>query len=103
MRISNPSRPQTATPNQTAAMKKIRGLQKMAKRKPVPTRAGDGVQNAFVNNFVNNRPKGTKMARGVGDMGRAEGGMISKKGYAKGGMVKANCGASMKPNRKAKK
>lgn len=26
-----------------------------------------------------------------------------KSGYAKGGMVKANCGASMKPNRKAKK
>lgn len=26
-----------------------------------------------------------------------------KKGYAKGGMVKSNCGASTKPNRKAKK
>lgn len=25
------------------------------------------------------------------------------RGYAKGGLVKANCGASMKPNRKAKK
>lgn len=32
----------------------------------------------------------------------ARGGMV-KSGYAKGGMVKANCGASMKPNRKAKK
>lgn len=35
--------------------------------------------------------------------GMAKGGMASKKGYAKGGMVKANCGASMAPNRKAKK
>jgi len=26
-----------------------------------------------------------------------------KKGYAKGGVVKCNCGASMKPNRKARK
>ena len=26
-----------------------------------------------------------------------------RRGYAKGGLVKANCGASMKPNRKAKK
>jgi hypothetical protein len=32
-----------------------------------------------------------------------KGGMVSKKtGYAKGGMVKANCGASVKPNRKSK-
>ena len=37
-------------------------------------------------------------------MGYMAGGMGKKKpGYAKGGMVKANCGASMKPNRKAKK
>ena len=32
------------------------------------------------------------------------GGMAKKKmGYAPGGLVKANCGASMKPNRMAKK
>jgi hypothetical protein len=29
--------------------------------------------------------------------------MMKKMGYAPGGVVKANCGASMKPNRKAKK
>tara|TARA_R110001606_G_scaffold5762_4_gene26155 strand:- start:1067 stop:1228 length:162 start_codon:yes stop_codon:yes gene_type:complete len=34
-------------------------------------------------------------------MGYMGGGMTKKMGYAKGGM--ANCGASMKPNRKAKK
>ena len=64
-------------------------------RKPNWTRAGDGVQNAFVDNFVNNRPKGTKLQSGSGrgdGMNRAKGGMISKKGYAKGGMV--SCGAS---------
>ena len=75
-------------------------------RKPNWTKAGDGVQNAYIENFVNNRPKGTKLQSGTGrgdGMNRAKGGMISKKGYAKGGMVKANCGASMKPNGKAKK
>lgn len=37
-------------------------------------------------------------------MGYMGGGMTKKKmGYAPGGLVKANCGASMKPNRKAKK
>ena len=35
--------------------------------------------------------------------GLAKGGMAKKSGYKKGGMVKANCGASMKPNRKARK
>jgi hypothetical protein len=35
-------------------------------------------------------------------MGYKKGGM-AKKTYAKGGMIKANAGASMKPNRKAKK
>ena len=30
-------------------------------------------------------------------------GVAKKMGFNKGGMVKANCGASMKPNRKAKK
>ena len=35
--------------------------------------------------------------------GMSKGGMTKKSGYSKGGMVKANCGASMKPNRKAKK
>jgi len=39
----------------------------------------------------------------AGPMFLKKGGMASKTGYAKGGMVKANCGASMKPNRKAKK
>lgn len=34
-------------------------------------------------------------------MGYMAGGMKKKMGYSKGGM--ANCGASMKPNRKAKK
>jgi hypothetical protein len=33
----------------------------------------------------------------------SKGGMAKKYGYAKGGMVQANCGASMKPNRMAKK
>jgi hypothetical protein len=33
----------------------------------------------------------------------AMGGMSKKMGYAKGGMVKANCGASMKPTQKGKK
>lgn len=32
-----------------------------------------------------------------------KGGMVKKKAYAKGGMVMANCGASMKPAQKAKK
>lgn len=32
-----------------------------------------------------------------------KGGMTKKMGYAKGGMVKANCGASMKPAQKGKK
>lgn len=35
--------------------------------------------------------------------GMSKGGMTKKSGYKKGGMVKANCGASMKPNRKARK
>jgi hypothetical protein len=35
--------------------------------------------------------------------GMAMGGMTGKKGYAKGGMVKANCGASMKPAQKSGK
>jgi hypothetical protein len=34
--------------------------------------------------------------------GMAMGGMTGKKGYAKGGMTKANCGASMKPAQKKK-
>jgi hypothetical protein len=33
----------------------------------------------------------------------AMGGMAQKMGYAKGGMIKANCGASMKPTQKGKK
>tara|TARA_R110001599_G_scaffold88161_2_gene234449 strand:- start:1005 stop:1199 length:195 start_codon:yes stop_codon:yes gene_type:complete len=41
---------------------------------------------------------GGGMTKKMGYMG---GGMTKKMGYAKGGM--ANCGASMKPNRKAKK
>ena len=54
-------------------------------RKPNWTRAGDGVQNAFVDNFVNNRPKGTKMSKGVGDgMNRAKGGLIKKTGKKTG-------------------
>jgi hypothetical protein len=40
-------------------------------------------------------------ADGIGKM--AKGGMAAKKGYAKGGMVKANCGASMKPAQKSGK
>jgi len=35
--------------------------------------------------------------------GMAMGGMTGKKGYAKGGMVKANCGASVKPAQKSGK
>jgi hypothetical protein len=36
--------------------------------------------------------------------GLNKGGMARKRsGYAKGGVVKANCGASMKPNRKSRK
>ena len=43
-----------------------------------------------------------------GKSGYNMGGMTSKNkkttmGYAKGGMVKSNCGASMKPNGKSKK
>ena len=34
--------------------------------------------------------------------GMAKGGMVKKTGYAKGGVVKANCGASMKPTQKKK-
>jgi hypothetical protein len=37
-------------------------------------------------------------------LGLKKGGMVKKPmAYAKGGMVKANCGASMKPTQKAKK
>ena len=32
-----------------------------------------------------------------------KGGMTKKMGYVKGGMVKANCGASMKPTQKSTK
>lgn len=32
-----------------------------------------------------------------------KGGMTKSTGYAKGGMVKANCGASMKPTQKSTK
>lgn len=47
---------------------------------------------------------GGGMAMKKDSMGYMGGGMAKKKmGYAKGGMIKANCGASMKPNRKAKK
>lgn len=34
---------------------------------------------------------------------KAAGGKPNKKGYAVGGLVKANCGASVKPNRMARK
>lgn len=34
---------------------------------------------------------------------KASGGKPNKKGYAYGGLIKANCGASVKPNRKARK
>lgn len=44
-----------------------------------------------------------KMAKGGMTKKYAMGGMIDKMGYAKGGMVKANCGASMKPAQKGKK
>lgn len=46
-----------------------------------------------------------KIAEKTAKFRAAEGGMAMKKstGYAKGGMVKANCGASMKPNGKVKK
>jgi len=48
---------------------------------------------------------GGGMAMEKKPMGYMGGGMSMKKpmGYAKGGVVKANCGASMKPNRMAKK
>ena len=36
-------------------------------------------------------------------VGYTGGGMAKKKGYAPGGLVQANCGASMKPNRTARK
>ena len=36
-------------------------------------------------------------------MGYMHGGMSKKKGYAGGGVVQADCGASMKPNRMARK
>ena len=37
------------------------------------------------------------------DTRMAKGGMVGKSGYAKGGMVKSNCGASMKPTQKSSK
>ena len=40
---------------------------------------------------------------GVKAKGMAKGGMTGKKGYAKGGMIKANCGASVKPAQKSGK
>ena len=44
-----------------------------------------------------------KMAKGGAAKKMMGGGSVTKMGYAKGGMVKANCGASMKPAQKAKK
>lgn len=44
-----------------------------------------------------------KMYKGGMTKKYAMGGMTKKMGYAKGGMVKANCGASMKPTQKGKK
>ena len=35
--------------------------------------------------------------------GLAKGGMAKKRAYKAGGVVKSNCGASMKPNRKSRK
>jgi hypothetical protein len=35
-------------------------------------------------------------------MGYMHGGMSKKKGYAEGGVIQADCGASMKPNRKSR-
>ena len=43
-------------------------------------------------------PTRERAARNTGSRGRSQ-----RRGMAKGGMVKANCGASMKPNRKSKK
>jgi hypothetical protein len=47
--------------------------------------------------------RGTTGSAGRRDTRMAKGGMVKKSGYAKGGMVKANCGASMKPTQKGTK
>jgi hypothetical protein len=49
------------------------------------------------------KKQGKKMGYMGGGMATKPMGMKKPMGYAKGGVVKANCGASMKPNRKAKK
>jgi hypothetical protein len=45
---------------------------------------------------------GTTGSSGRRNTRMAMGGMV-KSGYAKGGMIKANCGASMKPTQKGTK
>ena len=47
--------------------------------------------------------KGEQVFYASENKGTIKGVTKKKAGYAKGGMVKANCGASMAPNRKAKK
>ena len=47
------------------------------------------------------KKQGKKMGYMGGGMAKKP--MATKTGYAKGGVVKANCGASVAPNRKGKK
>lgn len=53
---------------------------------------------------IRNRENGTTRMYDDFERGRSAAAANARsRGYAKGGLVKANCGASMKPNRKAKK
>ena len=67
--------------------------------KPMPPVKG---KPPVVNSTMPVTPKGKPPAANK-MFGMAMGGMTGKKGYAKGGMIKANCGASMKPAQKSGK
>ena len=87
-------------------MKKVpmgnKGLSKLPSK--VRNKMGYMNKGGVVPKGMHRMPDGTMM-KDSDHKGMAYGGMVNKKkmGYAHGGSVKeANCGASMKPNRKAR-
>jgi hypothetical protein len=87
-------------------MKKVpmnnKGLSKLPSK--VRNKMGYMNKGGVVPKGMHRMPDGTIM-KNSDHKGMAYGGMVNKKkmGYAHGGSVKeANCGASMKPNRKAR-
>jgi len=84
----------------TAAGKQFVKQPKKIAEKTAKFRASEG--GLTMKKGMHKMPDGTMMKDSDHKSGYMKGSMTKKTGYAHGGVVKANCGASMKPTQKGK-